>query len=292
MNISVFYAPGSAGNVRGKQVADMLGAKHNPLTGWFRDLCIYVKVIPHPDHSLHTYYDIDDATNGLKYLKANPGVGVIATSENQKEYLEKELKRNDIVVIPHIHPNYENWKRPDRPIKRVGIIGSKTSFVYPVEKIKRQLESMGLELIYHRNYWKEYGDQEGLTEDQRRLKVVDFYKSIDIQIVWSKGAFSDEVEHMKNPNKLINAGSFGIPTVSYPNHHFIHVWSNLFIHAETISDLLKRVETLKNSPDIYKEMSDELFRYCTQYHREVIRDKYLSLCKSELPDETVLSDLL
>lgn len=292
MNISIFYAPGSAGNVRGKQVAEMLGAKQNPTKGFEKDTCIYVKVIPPKDHPEKTYYDIDDALEGLKYLKSKPGVGVIATSELQKEYLIQELDLDYIYVIPHIHPNYENWRRPEREIKTVGIIGSKTSMMYPVDKVKKALAEKGLDLIYHRDYWKEYGDQEGMSEDERRKRVCEFYKSIDIQIIWSKGAFTDKVERMKNPNKIINAGAFGIPTVSYPNLHFTREFKNWFVEAESIEQLIKRTVILKNNPEIYNQMSDELFRHCTQFHREVIRQLYLILCESQSRDGEALSALL
>ena len=277
MAFSLFFGRGSAGNVRGKQVAAMLDGKMNPTEGFENDTCIYVKVIPPKDYPKKSYLDIDDSTKALQYLKTDQKIGLIATSLLQQEYLSRELLRNDIVIIPHIHPNYENWRRPDRPIKTVGIIGSTTSFLYDVLKIREKLKAVGLELVYEKDYWKAYGDEPNMTEDQRRLKVVDFYKQIDIQIVWSKGAFSDTVERMKNPNKLINAAAFGIPTVSFPSLHYIREWRDYFVEALTIDELVYRCGVLKNKPELYQAISDEVFDYAKKYHRDRIKELYLNL---------------
>jgi hypothetical protein len=277
MSYSLFFGRGSAGNVRGKQVAELLEGKQNPTEGYENDTCIYVKVIPPENHPKHAYLDVDDSTRALEFLRHHPQIGVIATCNLQKEYLTQELKRGDIVCIPHIHPNYENWRRPDREVKTVGIIGSRTSFVYSIPKMKKKLKGIGLDLLYEVDYWKTYGDELGMTEDQRRLKVVDFYKQIDIQIAWSKGAFTMNVEQMKNPNKLINAASFGIPTVASPNLHFMWDWKGYFMDAYSIEELVLGVEYLKDNHGIYQKTADRVFDYAKQYHRDEIKKLYLNL---------------
>jgi len=277
MSFSIFYGRGSAGNVRGKQVAELIGAKQNPTSGYEYDTCIYVKITPPPNRPKRAYLDIDDSTKALEYLKTDKEIGLIATSVLQQEYLSKELGRKDIIIIPHIHPNYDNWRRPERPIKTAGIIGSKTSFMYPIPEIRKKLEAVGLDLIYEEDYWKAYGDEPNMTENQRRLKVVDFYKQVDIQIVWSKGAFTDRVERMKNPNKLINAASFGIPTISYPSLHYIREWREYFVEVESIDEMVFKAGILKNQPAVYQSISNTIFDYAKKYHKDIVKELYLEL---------------
>lgn len=276
-NFSFFYGIGSAGNVRGKQIADILGAKQNPTEGFEDDICIYVKVLPPENHPKYTYLDVDDATGAVEWLKTHTDTGVIANSLLGQAYLSILLKRKDIKVIPHAHVNYENWIRPDRPVKTVGIIGSKTSFMYPIEDIRKKLADIGLELIYNRDYWKFYGDEEGMTEDARRQKIVDFYKGIDIQIVWRPdNTFSKQQKPLKNPNKLVNAASFGIPTVSYPEEAFKECIT-FYEKAYDIEDLVDQVRELKEDNLYYKELSNDALEGAENYHISKIKELYLSL---------------
>jgi hypothetical protein len=276
---SIFHSVGSAGNVRGKQVAQLLGAKINPTSGFENDTCIYVKVRPPENHPKNTYLDVDDATNAVKWLKTHHNTGIIVNSKMSKDYLKKLLKRNDIKVIPHMHCNYENWVRPDEwKVKTVGIIGSKTSFKYSISEIREKLGAIGLKLIYNKDYWKHYGDRGEWTEDHRRMQVVDFYKMIDIQIVWRPDdTFSEDQKPLKNPNKLVNASSFGIPTVSYPEKGFMYEWHNKFIAVNTIDELVRWVEELKDNKSFYNVFSKESLRMAKEYHKDKIIQLYLQL---------------
>jgi len=274
---SIFHDVGSAGNVRGKQVAELLGAKLNPKSGFEDDVCIYVKIRPPEKHPKKTYLDVDDATDAVKWLQTHTDTGVIANSSISRDYLFKLLKRNDVVCIPHIHCNYENWVRPDRKVKNVGIIGSKTTFQYPIDDIRKKLKEIGLDLIYHKDYWKVYGDEEGMTEDQRRMKVVDFYKQIDIQIVWRPDdTFSEEQKLLKNPNKLVNASSFGIPTVAYPEKGFAE-WFGSFVSANNIEYLIGACDELKNNPYYYEHYSSKVLIKSIANHKDNILQLYLQL---------------
>lgn len=274
---SFFFSKGSAGNVRGKQPASWLNAKLNPKSGFENDICIYVKVLPPDNYPKHTYFDVDDSVKAVEWLKTHTDTGVIVNSSMSRDYLSKLLKRDDIVVIPHAHCNWENWVRPDREVKTVGIIGSKTSFRYPIDDIREKLNKLGLELIYNYDYWKSYGDEDGMSEDQRRQKVVNFYKSIDIQIAWRKHAFRSDFIPLKNANKLINAGSFGIPTVAYPEESYTREWKGLFIPTQTIEELLFWVSELKTEKDLYKVMSRLVLKKASECHVNNIKKLYLNL---------------
>jgi len=274
---SIFHGVGSAGNVRGKQVAKLLGAKLNPESGFKNDTCIYVKVRPPENHPKKTYLDVDDAIDAVKWLQKHDTTGIIVNSQLSKDYLSKLLKRDDIHVIPHIHCNYDNWVRSDRPVNVVGIIGSKTSFQYSINDIRTRLSKIGLKLIYNRDYWKHYGDEEGMIEDVRRQKVVYFYKKIDIQIVWRPDkTFSKDQRPLKNPNKLVNASSFGIPTVAYPEEGFKE-WRGYYLPADNIKFLLYWVKQLKKSQHLYLRYSSEIRIRARQYHKDKILPLYLQL---------------
>jgi hypothetical protein len=45
MGISFFTKKGGSGEIRGKQVAEYIGARLNPETNFEKDLCIYVKIL-------------------------------------------------------------------------------------------------------------------------------------------------------------------------------------------------------------------------------------------------------
>jgi len=271
MKYSFFYSRGSAGYVRGEQIADLLGGKKNPKSGFDDDICIYVKVFPLGKYSKHTYIDVDDAPKAANYLKDHPDIGVIATSEFAKDYLSKLLNRDDIVVIPHAHCNYERWVRPDREIKTVGIIGSESSFQHDVDNFRERLEKIGLELSYEKDYWDTYRS----TEDKPgRLKVVDFYKTIDIQVVWRPKVYAP---YFKNPNKLINAGSFGIPTVSYPEASYVKEWGNDFICATSIDLMIRACQVLKEDDDYYDYWSKRVLAKAEECHKDNIIELYRRL---------------
>ena len=271
MSFSFFYSRGTAGYVRGEQMADYLNGKKNPKSGFENDVCIYVKILPPKNPPKRSYADVDDSVKLAEYLIANPNIGVIATSNNAKDYLSDLLHRKDIVTIPHAHCNYERWVRPEREVKTVGIIGSKTSFQYPIDKFRAKLKEIGLELLYEQDYWNTY---RSTADKPGRLKVVDFHKQIDIQAVWRPKMLSAQ---FKNPNKLINAGSFGIPTVAYPEDSFLYEWSGNFIPAEDIDGLVENIEILKVNRDFYRSYSRWALALADEYNIDRIAELYKML---------------
>jgi len=265
MNFSFFYAPGTAGYVRGEQMAEVLGGKKNPKNGFENDVCIYVKVIPPEDHPKHSYADVDDSTKLAKWLETHKDTGVIATSENTKTYLSKTLNRSDIVVIPHAHCNYERWVRPDREVRTVGVIGSKTSFQGDTDKFSERLKEVGLEFVYEKKYWDTYKNN--------RLKVCDFHKQVDIQVCWRPKMFAKE---FKNPNKLVNAGSFGIPTIAYSEEGF-NGWGGKFIEVNSIDEMVEVCKELKENKTLYMDYSKAVVEKAESNHLDNIIELYRNL---------------
>ena len=274
MNFSFFYAPGGSGYIRGYQMANYLKGKHNPTSGFENDLCIYVKVIPPENYPKHTYCDVDDSYRQVEWLKTHTDTGIIGISVSACEYLKETLKRDDIHFIPHQHVNFERWVRPDRPVKTVGIIGSKTAFQHPVQDLKERLGMIGLELIYEPEYWETYKTNE---KQEMRLNIVDFHKKMDIQVVWRPGGFIKEHSALRNPNKLGNASSFGIPTISYPEKNYIKEWGDRFLHADTIEQMVNKCKKLKEDKRYYHYYADRALVYSERYHIENIAKSYQQL---------------
>lgn len=271
MNFSFFYRTGSAGYVKGEQMADYLGGKKNPEKGFENDICVYVKIFPVGTIPKHTYIDVDDAPKAIEWLKTHPEAGIIVTAQTAKDFIAKELNRTDIHVIPHAHCNYERWIRPEREIKTVGIIGSITSFQYPLDKFKETLKEIGLELSYEQDYWNTYRSTPDMPG---RLKVVKFYKTVDVQVVWRPKMYASL---LKNPNKLVNAGSFGIPTVAYPELDFENEWNGYYIPANTIDEMIKSLCMLQEDSTFYKVMSDKVLKKAEENHIEKIAKLYENL---------------
>ncbi len=249
-------------------MADFLKAKKNPAKGFKRDICIYVKVRPPDDHPKHSYLDFVDATDKVEYVGSHPEVGVIVQTEIAKKYLEERTGRKDIIVIPEHHCNYERTLRPDRPVTTVGIIGGKDTFQLPLPEFEAGLKKMGLNLLYYEGFWKHF--------KTGRLAVVDFNNKIDIQVVYRKEWYIKS-RYFANPLKLENAGSFGIPTVSYPEKDYKAEWNDHFIEATSLWEMLKHVRRLKEDPVYYKEWQARSLEPAEKYHIERISKLYKKL---------------
>lgn len=274
MYLSFFKAKhGGSGILRGTQPAEYLNARINPESDFEDDVCIYVKLEPPEVYPKKSWLDIIDAPERLRWLDQHPTMGVIANSRLGHAYLSKRLNRNDIVLIPEHHCNYERWQRPiDREVKVVGVCGNPHSIQIPHEEIKKMIEDLGLE--YRPLFSKDLTGRE---------QVANYYKDIDIQIVW-RPRFSGQErlvsdKYLRNPIKLANAGSYGIPTVAFPEPSYVDEFENSFIHAETIDQLIEGVRTLKNSPELYGQYSTMSLEYSEVYHMEHISKLYLNLLK-------------
>jgi glycosyltransferase involved in cell wall biosynthesis len=256
-------------------MAQYLGGKENPISGFENDLCIYVKILPPENHPKHTYSDVDDSPKAAEWLKTHPEVGVIAICETAKDYLNKLLNRNDVVFIPHQHCNFERRVRPNRPVKTVGIIGSAiTAFQYPVEPFRQKLAKMGLELKFEADYWNTYKTNE---KQEMRLNVADYYYSIDIQVGWRPRVIFRSMAPFQNPNKLGNSSSFGIPMVAYPEPSYVREWDGCFVPANSIEEMLAQIKRLKDNPAFYRNIAKKALERSEDYHIDNIAKRYLAL---------------
>jgi len=80
-----------------------------------------------------------------------------------------------------------------------------------------------------------------------------------------------------NPLKLSNAGSYGIPTVAYPEPAYIAEWNDECLWASTISELVAQVKRLKETPSLYADISGRAVAKAEGYHIENIAQLYEQL---------------
>lgn len=260
MDISFFYNEKSgSGEIRGRQIGERLGAKLNPTSGYEDDICIYVKQIP-AQKTKHTYVDIIDGDGLIAWLAKNRDVGIISTSLTSKRFLKECLERNDIVFLPEHHCNFEQDTRPNRPVVTVGTIGNAKGFNFNLDDMKKWFSDAGLNFIWS-------------TDFRSREDVVAFYKKIDVQVCWRPhvtGAHS----LLHNPLKLANGGSFGIPTVSFPEENFLTEFSGCFLPVNSVEEMISSVKNLSEEQRLYWYLSGKAFSRSRDYHIDVVAEMY------------------
>jgi len=257
-----FTRRSGAGQIRGRQVAEYIGGKVDPPNGYENDICIYVKRRADDDKwPKYSYADVVDEPWVLHWVRRHPEVGVISISRIADEFLRKDLNRKDIVFIPEHHCNFERVLREPREIKTVGVIGGINSFQFSFNDLKERLAKIGLEWTFSQQY-------------KNRFDVINFYKTIDIQIIYRP--FTNW-PLLRNPLKLENAGSFGIPTVAYPEESYDDEWKDSYIRAMTVDEIINQVRELKENPDYYADISQRALKRSEDYHIEHISKLYLKL---------------
>lgn len=246
--------------VRGEEIAKFLGARLNPKKRYKNDVCIYVK--PHSlDHIKDgDYVDILDNQYILPYLKTRPGIKVIAMSQSHYEFLKKKLK-NDLILIPHHHVNFERIARKRKKITTCGYIGPSLGYHHRINnRIKDKLEKIGLKYIPLYHY-------------QTRQDILNYYQKIDIQII---GYFNYHIDSTyRHPTKIINAASFGIPTIATKILGYKEI-EDYYIPVKTMDDLIAEAEKMKEET-YYNTWSDKVRRNAEEFHISKITQLYKNL---------------
>lgn len=246
--------------VRGEEVAKFLGAKYNPKAGFEKDVCIYIKPAGLEKVKDGDFVDVLDDWKLTETLKSRPKVKVIAMSGPHFEWLKTILK-NQVVLIPHHHLNFERVKRTRTEVINCGYIGTFSPYHVKINiVIAERLKKIGLNFIQFHNF-------------KARDDSLNFYKQIDVQII---GHF----RHIKNvphyhATKIINAMSFGIPTVTGPKLGYKDV-DDYYIRANNLDELIKEVEKLKDQK-YYDLWAKKIIPEAEKYHISKIAKLYKSL---------------
>lgn len=264
--ISIFARPSYIGNrypkhtdkshtlrlssrIRGVEIAEYARFKLNPRSGYENDVCIWVKPTGLGHIKGGDWVDVLDGLYGGRHilLKDRPGINVIAASQNSYDTLKAELP-NKIVLIPHQHLNHEKVKRTKKNVDTCGYIGSPSPIAFKMyDEIRESLKEIGMKFITCFDY-------------KTRQDAVDLYKKIDILVI---GAWNDKNPH-KTPTKIINAASFGIPSVAYPLRGYKEI-EGYYVRASNMKELLTEVQKFRDE-DYYKKWSGKVLKMSEKYH--------------------------
>jgi len=267
-NFSFFYhIRGGGSTIRALQVSSFLEGRINPTNDYQNDTCIYVLGCMgiRGREVDNAYYDIIDCgTARLSRIRTLTRGSIITTSRTQHTVVKDFFKRRKMYLIPHHHCNFEREKRPERDIKIVGCMGGDSAVQLPHDLLASRLQDIGLD-------WRFSG-----YNSRDRQMVLDFYKGIDVHLTFRIEHKRNLLMHM-NPLKLNNAGSFGIPSVSFPEPAYKEEWQDSCLWGENIDEIITGVQRLASDRDLYKEMSEKASAKAEEYHIDRIIPLYREL---------------
>lgn len=249
--------------IRADQIADQIGAKLNPTDGYQDDVCIYVKphipkgVMEFKFEGKKSYVDVIDGWGLLPLLTKYPEVTAIACSQQDYEILSKNIP-NQVVLIPQHHCNFDREKRTRVGVKTVGVIGTEGAFPLLPKQLEEELEKRGIKLLTYSKFFT-------------RQDIIDFYKQIDIQIVWRPYRM-----RLSNPLKIVNASSFGIPTIAFEESVFKEV-EGCYIPVRDLEGFLNWLDKLRTDHILYSIYSDTCLQKAESYHIENVGKLYKEL---------------
>lgn len=253
------------GVIRAEQPATFLGGRMNPTLGHENDICIYSWIEPPMDCPKNTYLDLGDRYPFQRILITRPELSVITMTRFGRDFVFTKIQRDNIVIIPQHHCNYLEEKRERRDILTAGIIGGFRSYEgVNAPLLGTRLQEIGVQLAV-------------CIHPRSRVSVVDFYKKIDVQIVFRPVRSNSRMRMLSTPLKLENASSFGIPTVSYPEMSFVDEFDGCFLPVLTEDAVIEGVKKLKDDPVLYSELSTRGIEVAKKYHIRNIARLYEQL---------------
>lgn len=245
--------------VRAEEIAAYLGAKLNPSQGYENDVCIYVKYYRLERVKDGSYVDVLDDRYVPELLKHRPKIKVIAMSQPHLEYLRNILK-NEVVYIPHHHINLDRVRRKRKKILNCGYVGSNPRYDVELNKeIEERFKKIGLNFIPYYNY-------------SNRDDIIDYYKQLDLQII---GHFDRLDIPYYHQTKIVNAMSFGIPTIASPRLGYIEV-KDFFVPVNNMDELVEAAEMMKDSA-YYNKWPEKIMAEAEKYHISKVAKLYQQL---------------
>ena len=251
--------------IRADQIAERIGAKLNPTSGYENDVCIYIKPMVRKGEDFkfegrRAYIDIIDGHNLGGLVAKYPDVGAIVCSRADLDVMSKVIS-NQIVVIPQHHCNFERIKKSPGKVKTIGCIGVEKAFSFLPKGLSEELKKRGLDLLTFSRF-------------HSRQDIIDFYMKIDVQIVWRPYR-----KVLSNPLKIVNAMSFGIPTIALDEPAFREV-AGCYDPVHTIEEFLDRLDILRSEHSVYEDFSTMCLGMAEKYHIDTIAGLYKRLCTS------------
>jgi hypothetical protein len=217
--------------------------------------------------------DLIDDPNIVQIARRFPKQRLIVLTSMMRDFLSTQVD-NSITVIPEHSCNFALDVRPDREVKVVGYVGSSQCFDLDVNRVEEVLSQIGLEF--------KYLICEG--PDVTRKDVVEFYKSIDIQLAYRLPLEEIRPPMYRNPLKIFNAGSFRIPTVAYPELSYRLEACSYYLEATDLADVVNQCWMLKNDHSYYTFYADRVYNWSKQFDILEIAKHYARLAPSEVFD--------
>jgi len=247
--------------IRGEQIAQHLeGGKYNPKEGFEDDVIVFIKPRTMKHVKDTDWMDFADGQHLLEPLRNRPQVRVIAAAQYGYEYLKKRYP-NKIIYIPQQHLNWENAKRDRKEVTTGGYIGGPSPLAFEIYgKIENKLKEIGFDFVTCYNF-------------KKREDAVDFYKKIDFLVMCGFGIKNDFT--FATPCKMINAASFGIPTIAIPQPGFKE-FEGFYIPVNTMEELLVEANKLRDK-DYYDMWSKKVELEAQKYHINKIIKLYEQL---------------
>lgn len=260
----------ASGEIRGRQIARYLNMPFDSRIN-SDDIVIAVKALVEDaeatlDYVKSLWIDVVDGYGLIDHLWEHPRLKAIAIGSLARDFIRRRTL-NEIVLIPEHHCNFDNELRENRPIKTVGAVYYPGNFDLAIESVAKALKKIGLEFKTQ-------------TKFDNRQDVIDFYKSIDIQLCYRqwRGIGKREPPELKNPLKLENAGSFKIPTISFAEPSFVSDFGiKNFMPVIEPNGILAWCKELMSGNGLYDEMAGLAHEKAKEFHIDKIAPLYLEL---------------
>lgn len=248
--------------IRGGQIAEKIPAKFNPTEGYENDVCIYVKPMVRKGDDFKfegqkNYLDIVDGHNLGQVLLKHLEVGCIVCSKSDEKTM-KSVIPNEIVYIPQHHCNFERLHRDSKEIKKIGMIGTEDAWQFIPYGLEEELKKRNIELVKFSKFFS-------------RQDIVDFYMGIDMQLVWRPYK-----KLLSNPLKIVNAASFGIPSIALDEDTFGEV-KGCYWSATNTKEIMELLDMLIEKHPIYKNTSERCLKISEFYHIDNVAEMYRRL---------------
>lgn len=244
-------------DIRGRQIASYLGGKYRPKERF--GICVFLKPRSLSKVRDGDWVDVLDAPWLIEALKERPKIKVIAHSLTLYNHL-KEVLNNEMVLIHQQHLNWENQRRDRTEVTTGGYIGrSSPEAKVLYAEIGEELKKIGFNFIAYFDY---------IT----RQDAVNFYKSIDFLVTTWK---EPDPGIYKTATKLINAASFGIPSLAYPYMGYTE-FEGYYAPIRNVEDLVREVQKLKDR-DYYDNWTKKIIEVADNYHIDKVVERYKQL---------------
>jgi len=203
---------------------------------------------------------VDLVDSDLAVYKDSNVTGFIVFNDVAREYIERRTSK-PIYVIPHHHCNFADLKRIDRDINIVGYVGYEDRLSLKVDILRRKLEKHGFVL-----------NTCFVTKETSREDVIEAYLEMDINLVFddspAKVLFPPEI---KCSLKVINASSFGIPTVGFRELAYRDV---RMVEASNMYKIVVACLALRDKL-VYNPMAEACIEEAKKFHIKEIAKKYV-----------------